>query len=89
MKNGARLRTNKNTADFRTKKELCVVHELSGPEHRSSTVPTSFYDDLIVQIVFFQWAKLRKVSMFEKICHDTLYPFYEFKVDYYSDIVMT
>ena len=25
--------------------------------NRSSTVPTSFYDDLIIQIVFFQWVR--------------------------------
>ena len=30
MKDGARLRTNKNIADFRTKQELFVTHELSG-----------------------------------------------------------
>ena len=30
MKNGTRLRTNKNIAGFRTKQELCVTRELSG-----------------------------------------------------------
>ena len=30
MKNGTRLRTNKNITDFRTKQELHVTHELSG-----------------------------------------------------------
>ena len=35
MKNGTRLRTNKNIADFRAKQELRVTHELSGVERRT------------------------------------------------------
>ena len=49
MKNGAKLRTNKNIADFRTKQELCVIHELSGLERTPKF--SSWGKEVLCQVV--------------------------------------